>query len=466
MEQPDILGTLKGGLGLAGRLAGKGMGEVSGLFKGREEGEGSGDSGLYWRRMSPLPSRGLAPTLEFFEPQQGARFSVGLVKNLTMSRAERAFLQACAELVVGRLEGALERLRDAVARDAQFTDGYFLMGCLNLEMGQALEAVRSFQKALLCQQGLGTKVRKYLPSFRMTLALTGATVFSLWADLLGLNILLALAQRACRRSEDGVATLGQLLGVMPAEPVALFFKAVFHLEAGEFRHAVDDLKDFLPDSNIHVADLVLLGKACEGLGDPLTATELYRKALGRQDLDPTLRLDLRYSLGEAAAAEGWVRDAQQEFDAVHSQSAGYVPLLERLGVKIPGSASSVQPQAGAAAPQPPVPVQEASTAPPPMPVLPPSTPGELHLLSEELGIDLLLTGQPVLIGREEGDVVLKQDTAMSWSHARITFEEGSYWIEDLNSTNGTWVNRHRLTRKVELHRGDEIQAGQSCLRLL
>jgi len=468
MEQSDILGTLKGGLGLAGKLAGKGVGEVSGLFKGREDATGNGESGLYWRRAVALPRRGLVPSLEFFEAQQGARFSVGLVKNLTMSKAERAFLHACSELVVGRLDGALDRLRDAVARDAQFTDGYFLMGCLNLEAGQPLEAVRSFQKALLCQQGLGTRVRKYLPSFRMSLPLTESTVFCLGADLLGLNILLALAQRGCGRSEDGVATLGQLLGVMPSEPMALFFKAVFHLESREYRHAVDDLKDFLPDSNIHVADLVLLGKACEGLGDPLTATELYRKAMGRQYLDPTLRLDLRYSQGEAAAAEGWIRDAEQEFKAVRTESPEYVPLLERLGVRMAPAASGAGPSVGtpplSAPPPPPLgPEPKASATSPP---LPPATPGELRLVSEELGIYLVLKGQPVHIGREEGDVVLKADTAISWSHARMTWEDGSYWIEDLNSTNGTWVNRHRLTRKVELHRGDEIQAGQSLLRLV
>jgi len=103
-------------------------------------------------------------------------------------------------------------------------------------------------------------------------------------------------------------------------------------------------------------------------------------------------------------------------------------------------------------------------APTSPPALPPATPGQWRLFSEEGGVDLLLTGQPVLIGREEGDLVFPQDTAVSYSHARLFLEDGTYWVEDLNSTNGTWVNRHRLTRKVELHRGDEVQAGNTRLR--
>jgi pSer/pThr/pTyr-binding forkhead associated (FHA) protein len=108
-------------------------------------------------------------------------------------------------------------------------------------------------------------------------------------------------------------------------------------------------------------------------------------------------------------------------------------------------------------------VQSAPATPP---ALPPATPGQWRLFSEEAGIDLVLSGQPVLIGREEGDLVLPEDTAVSYSHARLFMEDGTYWVEDLNSTNGTWVNRHRLSRKVELHRGDEVQAGNTRLRFL
>lgn len=489
MDKSEILGTLRGGLGLAGKLAGKGIGEVSGLFKGRDEPGGMGDSGLYWqRRPHPAPG-GLLPAVEVFEPQEVAKFGATVMKNLTVSRAERAFMQACADLVTGRLDSASEKLRDAVARDAQMTDGYFVLGCVHLEAAQPQEAVRNFQKALLCQQGLGTKVRKYLPSFRMALGLSATSTFAFCADLLGLNVLLSIAQRAAGRADDAILTLEQLLGVMPAEPVALFFMALYHLEAGQFRRVVDDLKDFLPDTNVHVADLVLLGKACEGLGDPVTARDLYRKALARQDLDPTLKLDLRFALGEALAAEGWPGDAEQEFRAVRDEAPHFVPLLERLGVapaRSPSPPRALPPSAPPAAlpesTEPPAPratrevtpeeVPESepepeAPAPPATPSpLPPARPGETRLVSDDSTIDLALSRQAILIGREEGDIVLNHDSAASRAHARITYEDGAYWIEDLNSTNGTWVNRHRLSRRVELHRGDVVQIGQTTFRIL
>ncbi|CAN0172314.1 unnamed protein product, partial [Phaeothamnion confervicola] len=83
------------------------------------------------------------------------------------------------------------------------------------------------------------------------------------------------------------------------------------------------------------------------------------------------------------------------------------------------------------------------------------------LICTARNIDLALKGQTVVIGREEGDIVLEGDSASSRVHARITFEEGEHWIEDLESTNGTWVNRHRIRKKVELHRGDTVDIGES-----
>lgn len=71
-----------------------------------------------------------------------------------------------------------------------------------------------------------------------------------------------------------------------------------------------------------------------------------------------------------------------------------------------------------------------------------------------------LTQFPVTIGRTQamGDY-LHTKTYVSRLHARLTLEEGSLFLEDLNSTNHTFVNNQRITGKTQLHHGDELSLG-------
>ena len=75
----------------------------------------------------------------------------------------------------------------------------------------------------------------------------------------------------------------------------------------------------------------------------------------------------------------------------------------------------------------------------------------------------LLDKSVVAIGKkkEETDVVLG-DMSVSRLHARIVKEENTYFIEDLNSTNGTFKNGLRLQpyEKRKLEKGDEIRIGR------
>ncbi len=65
---------------------------------------------------------------------------------------------------------------------------------------------------------------------------------------------------------------------------------------------------------------------------------------------------------------------------------------------------------------------------------------------------------PISIGREGGDIVLK-NPAVSARHARISVEKNHYIIHDMKSTNGTFVNRGRIATQ-ELHHGDIINIGK------
>lgn len=83
------------------------------------------------------------------------------------------------------------------------------------------------------------------------------------------------------------------------------------------------------------------------------------------------------------------------------------------------------------------------------------------------GKELAVIDRPVVtIGKRKGeaDVVLP-DMSVSRLHARIVKEKESCYIEDLNSTNGTFKNGLRLQpyERRELEEGDEIKVGRVSL---
>ena len=75
-------------------------------------------------------------------------------------------------------------------------------------------------------------------------------------------------------------------------------------------------------------------------------------------------------------------------------------------------------------------------------------------------------GDELTMGRAEGcGVALDYDTFASKVHARLFRRSGELWIEDLNSTNGTYVNAERIASPVQLERGDRVQVGQTVLEV-
>lgn len=68
------------------------------------------------------------------------------------------------------------------------------------------------------------------------------------------------------------------------------------------------------------------------------------------------------------------------------------------------------------------------------------------------------------IGRSPVVEVALGDEYASAEHARLVLRGGTWQIEDLGSTNGTFVNGHRLRRTQRLHPGDTLQIGRTILR--
>jgi sigma-B regulation protein RsbU (phosphoserine phosphatase) len=65
---------------------------------------------------------------------------------------------------------------------------------------------------------------------------------------------------------------------------------------------------------------------------------------------------------------------------------------------------------------------------------------------------------PFLLGRHIDNNLVLRDNRASRNHARIFVEGGVYYVEDLNSRHGTWVNGERVARRV-LHNSDRIDFG-------
>ncbi len=69
------------------------------------------------------------------------------------------------------------------------------------------------------------------------------------------------------------------------------------------------------------------------------------------------------------------------------------------------------------------------------------------------------------IGRSDGCQIVIDDTYASSNHARIFNRDGAWFIEDLGSTNGTYLNQRRLTAVAELRAGDRVKIGKTTLEL-
>lgn len=81
----------------------------------------------------------------------------------------------------------------------------------------------------------------------------------------------------------------------------------------------------------------------------------------------------------------------------------------------------------------------------------------------QAGMSFPLVGNQVVIGREEGLDISLQDPEASRRHARISWQAGQYIIEDMGSTNGTFVNGVQITSPQILNAGDSVGIGQTAL---
>ena len=92
---------------------------------------------------------------------------------------------------------------------------------------------------------------------------------------------------------------------------------------------------------------------------------------------------------------------------------------------------------------------------------------------EQTAIDsrLLVVGQTLplrpitLLGRGSENTIILNDQSISVRHARLYQVEGVWWLEDLDSKNGTRLNELPVSKPISLTHGDVIELGNNSLRL-
>ena len=81
------------------------------------------------------------------------------------------------------------------------------------------------------------------------------------------------------------------------------------------------------------------------------------------------------------------------------------------------------------------------------------------------GDELTLDSSALLLGRgSTNDVNLARDEYASTSHARLEPRRDGVWLEDVGSTNGTYLNGIKLSRAKRLTPGDVVRVGETELR--
>ncbi|TSD99218.1 FHA domain-containing protein [Skermania sp. ID1734] len=81
------------------------------------------------------------------------------------------------------------------------------------------------------------------------------------------------------------------------------------------------------------------------------------------------------------------------------------------------------------------------------------------------GTRISLGTQPVLIGRADDSTLVLTDDYASTRHARISPRGSDWYVEDLGSTNGTYLDRSKVTTAVRVPLGTPVRVGKTVIEL-
>ncbi|WP_072690432.1 FHA domain-containing protein FhaB/FipA [Rhodococcus marinonascens] len=81
------------------------------------------------------------------------------------------------------------------------------------------------------------------------------------------------------------------------------------------------------------------------------------------------------------------------------------------------------------------------------------------------GTRITLATQPVLIGRADDSTLVLTDDYASTRHARLSPRGADWYVEDLGSTNGTYLDRAKVTTSVRVPLGTPVRVGKTVIEL-
>jgi FHA domain len=81
------------------------------------------------------------------------------------------------------------------------------------------------------------------------------------------------------------------------------------------------------------------------------------------------------------------------------------------------------------------------------------------------GVSIDLTDQQITMGRANDATLVLNDDYASTYHARIFPQDGQWLVEDLGSTNGTYLDRQKVARPTPVPLGVPIRIGKTVLEL-
>ena len=81
------------------------------------------------------------------------------------------------------------------------------------------------------------------------------------------------------------------------------------------------------------------------------------------------------------------------------------------------------------------------------------------------GTRIALDGRPIMIGRADDSTLVLGDDYASTRHARVSLRGTDWYVEDLGSTNGTYLDRAKVTAPLRVPLGVPIRIGKTVIEL-